>query len=118
MSKKERAFSIKNGEKVIDEMSKKDVDLLTVEDLEIFAKDLSEFAQEIVDDFEETRNNMSESPGLLEQWEENTGYQSEEWQSVVDELDSYEVELDDDDEIIDASAEVDRIVEIWNQGPQ
>jgi hypothetical protein len=104
---------MREGQKVIDTMIKKDAADLTAEDVEQFAKDLSTFATEIVDDFEEQRENLSDKQGLLDTWEENTGFQSEEWDTVVTDLDNYTV--DDED---DLDGEIASIIEMWEQGPQ
>lgn len=112
MGNSERKQSIAEGRKLINTMQGKEGPELTVEEVEGFARDLAGFAQEIVDDFEETRENLSEKQGLLDRWEENTGYQSEEWDTVVTELGNYQVEE------ADLETSLEEIVQFWEQGPQ
>jgi len=117
MGAKERKSSIAEARKIITTMQGRDVSDVTVEDVGNFAKDLAVFVQEIMDDFEETRENMSENEGLLATWEENTGYQFDEWLSIFPELESFDIEgVEDSAEGIENA--IDEIIQYWEQGPQ
>ena len=117
MGAKERKQSIAEGRKIINEMQGREIADVTKADVENFAKDLAVFVQEIMDDFEEARENMSENEGLLASWEEKTGYQFDEWLSVFPELESFDIEsVEETEESIENA--IDEIIQYWEQGPQ
>ena len=82
------------------------------------AETLRDAADEIVNDFEENRGNLE--GGLLEHWEENTGFKSDGWESAKDDLDTVVSELGeaegDEDWDGDLQEFFTRLEEAWAQG--
>ncbi len=118
MGAKERRQAMRNGAKMIDTMRETSSGvIMTDQDLEEFASDLSQLADEIVSDFTEQRDNLSETPGLLQRWEENYSDQADQWDTVLSNLESYVVEFDVEGDL-DVEAEIERIVEMWEEAEQ
>jgi hypothetical protein len=102
----ERKKAIRQGDKLLATAASG----YNVEALKDIAQQLSALAQEVVDDFDYQRGNFGDAQGLLDNWEENYGYQSEEWESQTQELE----ELATTDDLNDKPEELyDAIVEAW-----
>ncbi len=118
MGAKERDTMMQIGQKTLSKGTP-----ANVEELKGLLDELKVIAQDIIDDFEETRDNLSEKQGLLDKWEEDYGYKSDSWEGVLSSLDSFDIEdyLEeyDDGEIVqeynfeNAFNEIDNI---WSEG--
>jgi hypothetical protein len=77
---------------------------------------LIEIAEEISEDFQESRDNLADSQGLLDSWEENTGWQSEGWESAVSELQSVRGDIDGESEDFTPASALEDIQTAWSEG--
>lgn len=93
MGATDRKKLIKTGEKLLSGPTPTDrAGMLSL------CEDLLNTAQEIVDDFEEQRDNFGTASGLLESWEENYGCQQDGWDSAVVSLDDIKSRLEEAEE--------------------
>lgn len=97
MAAKDRKEYIEAGEEIFAEIQ--DI----CQQLAAKVGELAGFAQAIVDDYDEQRDALSEREGLLQRWEEDHGYKSDSWESVVSDLENFE-------DVADA------IREMWDAG--
>jgi hypothetical protein len=77
---------------------------------------LIEWGNNIVEDFEETRDAFSDGPGL-DPWEESHGYKQVEWSNAVEELEQYRddiLEADEEDSPIEWESCADDLRVLWD----
>jgi hypothetical protein len=98
MSAEDRRKWIREGDSIV-------VAATVDDDIPALGSRLAELANQIADDFEEQRDAFGEAAGLLEQWEENHGWQQDAWQQAADEL-----------EYTEADATLEWVVETWESG--
>ena len=90
MAAEERNRLIREGNKILKALSMGNTREESEKRIAAAAVELQKLAEAIVEDFDEQRENFGDAEGLLDHWEETTGFKEEGWGTAADELDSWD----------------------------